>query len=207
MRDTGPRCKQCQRFSMKLCSRPPGKCRWERATAAASKFSVRRTPSSRVSQYGLQLIEKQKAKAIYGVMERQFRNYYREATRLEGKTGDNLLALLESRFDNVVFRLGFAHSRAQARQNINHGHFTINGSRVNVPSYHLKPGDQIKWREKSIKSPLFAGISEEASGANLPDWLKRSGDSKDGQIVGQPVGVAADLNLTPSLIVEYYSRR
>ena len=190
---------------MKLCSRPPGKCAWERASSK-HKFPVRRSPG-RSSEYSLQLIEKQKAKAIYGIMERQFRNYYREAARRKGATGNVLISILESRLDNIVFRLGFANSRAQARQCVTHGHFVVNSRKVNIPSFQVKPGDEIKWSPKALKSKLFENLSKNASGANIPNWLKRDGELKSGQVITIPAEAPDDLQLATRLIVEYYSRR
>lgn len=190
---------------MKLCNRPSGKCAWERATSK-HKFSQRRSPG-RSSEFAQQLLEKQKAKAIYGIVERQFRNYYREAARRQGATGNVLISILESRLDNIVFRLGFANSRAQARQNVSHGHFIVNGRKVNIPSYQVKPGDEIKWSPKALKSKMFENLSKNAGGANIPDWLKRDGELKSGQVITIPEEAPEDLQLATRLIVEYYSRR
>lgn len=204
MKLLGPTCKNCRRFEVKLCGRPPGKCAWEKRASRFSKFGA---PSRRNSQYRLQLIEKQKAKFIYNITERQFRNYYRNAARQRGVTGDILLSLLESRFDNVIFRLGFAKSRAQARQNVTHGHYRLNGRKLNLPACQVKAGDTIEWRDKTLAGAMFEGVKESMQSARLPDWLKRDGESKKGEVVAAPYRQDEAVPLKTSLIVEYYSRR
>ena len=160
-----------------------------------------------MSQYGLQLAEKQKAKFIYGVSERQFRNYYDEAARRQGITGDVLMLLLEGRLDNVVYRLGFSITRKQARQAVNHGHFQVNDKKVDIPTYQISAGDRISWREKSQKGTLFEAVQEQMRGVEVPVWLKREGDGKQGEVIAMPTGRPEDIDVDTRMIVEYYSRR
>jgi len=206
-RYTGPICKNCRRFGMKLCSKPAGKCAWERRKSAPGDKSTQQR-RRRISEYGTQLREKQKARAIYGVLERQFRNYYKKATRLQGVTGDRLLQLLESRLDNVVYRLGFADSRRQSRQIVNHGHIQVNGKKVNIPSYQVKAGDRISWREQSKKTGLFEIVSN-GMGANsiIPSWLNVDSDKAVGEVVSMPRTSDVELTIDTRQIVEYYSRK
>jgi small subunit ribosomal protein S4 len=192
---------------MKLCSKPAGKCAWERRKSAPGDKSTQQR-RRRISEYGTQLREKQKARAIYGVLERQFRNYYKKATRLEGVTGDRLLQLLESRLDNVVYRLGFADSRPQSRQIVGHGHIQVNGKKVNIPSYQVKAGDRISWREQSKKTGLFEIVSN-GMGANsiIPSWLNVDSDKAVGEVVSLPRSSDVELTIDTRQIVEYYSRK
>jgi small subunit ribosomal protein S4 len=192
---------------MKLCSKPSGKCAWERRKSAPGDKSTQQR-RRRISEYGTQLREKQKAKAIYGVLERQFRNYYKKASRLEGVTGDRLLQLLESRLDNVVYRLGFADSRPQSRQIVGHGHVQVNGKKVNIPSYQVKPGDRISWRDQSKKTGLFEIVSN-GMGANsvIPSWLNVDSDKAVGEVVALPKTSDVELSIDTRQIVEYYSRK
>ena len=192
---------------MKLCSRPAGKCAWERRKSSPGDKSTQQR-RRRISEYGTQLREKQKARAIYGVLERQFRNYYKKASRLKGVTGDRLLQLLESRLDNVVYRLGFADSRPQARQIVGHGHIKVNGKKVNIPSYQIKAGDRISWREKSKSTGLFDIVSA-GMGSNsiVPGWLNVDSDKAIGEVVTLPKPSDVELTIDTRQIVEYYSRR
>ncbi|MDA0596006.1 MAG: 30S ribosomal protein S4 [Chloroflexi bacterium] len=206
-RYTGPKCKNCRRFGMKLCSKPSGKCAWERRKSAPGDKSTQQR-RGRISEYGNQLREKQKARAIYGVLERQFSNYYKKASRLEGVTGDRLLQLLESRLDNVVYRLGFADSRPQSRQIVGHGHIQVNGKKVNIPSYQVKAGDRISWREQSRKTGLFEIVSN-GMGANsvIPSWLNVDSDKAVGEVVTLPKSSDVELSIDTRQIVEFYSRK
>jgi small subunit ribosomal protein S4 len=160
----------------------------------------------RQSEYALQLREKQKARRIYGVLERQFQRYFREAERRKGLTGANLLAILESRLDNVVYRLGFADSRAQARQLVCHGHFNCNGQRADIPSMLMKPGDVISVREQSRKLTYFKDRAKELERKVVPDWMSLDALSMSGRILNLPSREEIDLPLNERLIVEYYSR-
>lgn len=158
------------------------------------------------SEYGLQLREKQKAKRIYGVMERQFRRYFKEADRRKGVTGEVLLQLLESRLDNVVYRLGLARSRPEARQLINHGHFQVNGRKVDIPSYLIRPGDVIAVRESRKKLPVFKQIAEASDRQGTVDWLSVDLEKLEGRVIRLPGREEIDVPLAEHLIVELYSR-
>lgn len=159
------------------------------------------------SEYALQLTEKQKVKFVYGMMEKQFRTYYEKADRMPGKTGENLLVMLERRLDNVVYRLGFAKTRREARQLTTHGHFTVNGKRVDIPSYLIKVGDVIEVREKSRSSAKFKGLlGEDAPVVTLPKWLTREKNSLQGTVVAMPAREDIDFPIEEHLIVELYSK-
>ena len=159
------------------------------------------------SEYGTQLREKQKAKFIYGVLEKQFRSYYKLALKREGITGDNLMTILESRLDNVVFRLGFARTRKEARQTVLHGHITVNGHRVDIPSYQVKAGDVIEVRESSRSSAKFAKLTgAEAPVVALPAWLNRETGSLKGVVAKLPERSDIDYEVAEHLIVELYSK-
>ena len=158
------------------------------------------------SEYGLQLNEKQKAKFIYGVLEKQFRKYYVMATKQEGVTGENLLQILESRLDNVVYRLGFGTSRPEARQLVLHGHFTVNGKKVNIPSYLVKAGDVIEIREKSKSLTRYKDILEATNGRLVPEWLEADKDALKGTVKQLPTREIIDVPVDEMLIVELYSK-
>jgi small subunit ribosomal protein S4 len=160
----------------------------------------------RVSAYGQQLREKQKLRRIYGVFENQFRRYYREASRREGITGTNLLVILESRLDNIVYRLGFASSRAQARQLVGHGHFDVNGQRCDIPSALLKEGDVVSIHPSSRSLPYFRTISEEMAEHAVPTWLSLDPVDGAGRVVNYPSRDEIDSAVNEQLVVEYYSR-
>jgi small subunit ribosomal protein S4 len=160
----------------------------------------------RDSAYAAQLREKQRARRIYGVLERQFRRYYREAVRRKGMTGANLLAILESRLDNVVYRLGLASSRTQARQLISHGHFDVNGQRCNIASALLSPGDVISIHPASRDLTYFRGLGESFSAQNMPPWLSLDPVDMSGRMVEYPTRDQIPLDLNEQLIVEFYSR-
>ena len=159
------------------------------------------------SEYALQLTEKQKVKFVYGMLEKQFRSYYEKATRLQGKAGENLLMLCERRLDNVVYRLGFAQTRRQARQLATHGHFTVNGQRVDIPSFQVKVGDVIEVREKSRSSVMFKKLTgEDAAVVNVPKWLESAKGSLRGTVVAMPARDDIDFPVEEHLIVELYSK-
>ena len=160
----------------------------------------------KVSEYGLQLKEKQKAKFIYGVLERQFRNYYEKAKTMPGVTGENLLLLLERRIDNVVFRLGFANTRRQARQIVRHGHITVNGKRVDIPSALIKVGDTIEVCEKSQSNEFFKMIKETNNALSAPAWLESDQATLKGSVVRFPSRDEIDVPVNEQSIVELYSR-
>ena len=161
----------------------------------------------RLSPYGLQLREKQKARFLYGILERQFRNYYDKASKDIGSTGDSLLILLEKRFDNVMYRTGMFNTRRQARQAVNHGHFLINDKKVNIPSYEIKVGDKISWKEKSKKSSLFEIATSNTKNNDAAKWLSLDKNELSVQINNLPSASDAELEIDTRQIVEYYSRR
>ena len=160
----------------------------------------------KVSEYGLQLREKQKAKFIYGVLEKPFRNLYAKAEQQKGLTGPNLMTLLELRLDNVIFRLGFARTRREARQLVTHGHFTVNGKKVDVPSYRIKPGDVVAVSETSKKSPKFAQIIEQTNGRIVPLWLDVNKEAMTAKVTREFNRDELDYEIAEHLIIELYSK-
>ena len=178
------------------------------AVLGYSKSTKRQPKQTRrkQSEYGMQLAEKQKVKFIYGVLEKQFRAYYEKADRKQGITGEILLQELERRLDNVVFRMGFANTRREARQLVTHGHFTVNGRRVNIPSFQVKPGDVIAVREKSRSSAKFKTLLEENGKKQCPKWIDKAKDSFEGKIVAMPARDDIDYDVAEHLIVELYSK-
>ncbi|HEB65266.1 MAG TPA: 30S ribosomal protein S4 [Chloroflexi bacterium] len=210
-RYTGPVCKLCRREGEKLflkgarCFSP--KCSFERRSYGPGQHGrsamFRR---NRQSDFARQLRAKQKARRVYGVLERQFRRYYETALQRRGLTGDNLLQILESRLDNVVYRLGFAASRAEARQLVTHGHFNVNGRRTDVPSMLLSPGDVVEVREGSRKRKYFKELPSLAEQRSAPAWLMRDVNALSGSVLRLPERAEIDGNLNEQLIVEYYSR-
>ncbi|RME65769.1 MAG: 30S ribosomal protein S4 [Caldilineae bacterium] len=204
-------CKLCRREGQKLflkgerCLGP--KCAVERRAYPPGEHGRRAAMRRKVSDYGMQLREKQKARRMYGVLERQFRRYFAEASRRKGLTGQTLLAILESRLDNVVYRLGFADSRAQARQLVRHGHFAVNGQKTDIPSFLVSPGDVISVRENSRGTTYFkerAQILESSS--NPPSWLSLDVVNMSGSVLSEPTREEIAVPLNEQLIVEYYSR-
>jgi|SRR5688572_14553646 len=213
-----PVCKLCRREGEKLylkgerCFTP--KCSFEKRSFAPGQHGRTGSRSGgggssmgRASDFARQLRAKQKARRIYGVLERQFRRYYDTAITRRGLTGLNLLQILESRLDNVVFRLGFASSRAQARVLVAHGHFVVNGRRADVPSMLLSEGDSVAIRETSSKLTYFKDLNVYAEKRNAPSWLNRDLKSMNGSVGRMPERVEIDGSLDEQLIVEYYSRR
>ena len=173
--------------------------------ARQSKRKAQRT-QRKVSEYGLQLKEKQKAKFIYGVLERQFRNYYEKAKTMQGVTGENLLILLERRIDNVIFRLGFANTRRQARQIVRHGHITVNGKRLDIPSALVKVGDVVEVCEKSQSNELFKMLKETNNALSAPAWLESDQANLKGNVVRFPSRDEIDVPINEQSIIELYSR-
>lgn len=178
------------------------------AVLGYSKSTKRQPKQSRrkQSEYGMQLNEKQKVKFIYGVLEKQFHAYYEKAERKQGITGEILLQELERRLDNVVFRMGFANTRREARQLVNHGHFTVNGKRVNIPSFQVKPGDVVAVCEKSRTTTKFKSLLEENGKKACPKWIEKANDSFEGKIVAMPARDDIDYDVAEHLIVELYSK-
>lgn len=181
------------------------------ATLGYAKKNTNRNPKGQMrrkqSEYGMQLNEKQKVKFIYGMLEKQFRSYYEKAVKMPGKSGENLLVLCERRLDNVVFHLGFAATRRQARQLVNHGHFTVDGKKVDIPSYQVKPGQVIAVREKSKSSSLFQRLTgEDAPFITTPAWMEKDANELKGTILRMPTREDIDYPVEEHLIVELYSK-
>ena len=170
-----------------------------------SKRELKRA-NKKMSEYGIQLREKQKAKFIYGVLEKPFRNYYKKADRMKGQTGTNLMVILESRLDNVVFRLGFARTRKEARQIVDHKHVLVNGKQVNIPSYLVKAGDVIEIKENKKGSQRYKEILEATAGNMVPEWLEADAENLRGTVKELPNREAIDVPVDEMLIVELYSK-
>ena len=206
-RYTGPVCRLCRRQGEKLmlkgdrCLTP--KCALERRSYPPGQRRMRRR---RVSERGIQLREKQKARHIYGVLERQFRRCFAEAERRPGLTGENLLRILEMRLDNVVYRLGFADSRRQARQVVRHGHITLNGRKTDIPSCMVKPGGLVAWKEGSTKLEYYKRVAREIQGKTIPSWLSLDLQTLTGRVLSPPERSDIDNTIQEQTIVEYYSR-
>ena len=171
---------------------------------ASTRHQVRN--SRKKSEYGLQLTEKQKAKFIYGVLEKPFRNYFAKASQMKGQTGYNLMVMLETRLDNIVFRLGFARTRKEARQLVDHKHITVNGKLVHVPSYQVKVGDVIEVREKYKTTQRHKDIFETAGGRTVPEWLEADQENLKGEVKALPLREQIDVPVIEMLIVELYSK-
>jgi small subunit ribosomal protein S4 len=204
---TGSVCRLCRREGVKLYLKGDrcysDKCAFTRRPVAPGQHGQRRR---KASEYGIQLREKQKARRIYGVLEKQFGRYYNRAERMKGITGENLLQLLERRLDNVVFRLGFADSRAQARQFVLHGHITVNGSRVNIPSYLVNEGDTIAIKQKSATEIEQFKALREGEGKTVVPWLQVDYEKLEGTVSALPAREDIDVQIQEHLIVELYSR-
>ena len=199
-------CRMCRREGQKLFlkgDRCYTKCALENRSYPPGQHGQGRSKSS---EYGQQLRETQKAKRYYGVLESQFRSYYEMAERRQGKTGENLLSILECRLDNVVYRLGFAMSRAEARQMVSHGHFTVNGRKVNIPSYQVKPGMVITLKESSRGLEKIKANIEANSSRPAPKWLEYDANNQIAKVVGVPARDDIDLPIEEHLIVELYSK-
>ena len=204
-RYTDANCKLCRREGQKLFLKGErcysSKCAIERRNYAPGQHGQAR---KKQSEYGFQLREKQKAKRFYGVPETQFRNLFEKAAKKQGKTGENLMIFLETRLDNVVFRLGFAASRKEARQLVTHGHFTVNGKKADIPSMEVKAGDVIKVKERSVSSPKFKEIKEMS--ITVPSWMTVDVDKLEGKVVAMPRREDIDTPIAEHLIVELYSK-
>ena len=179
------------------------KCAFERRPSPPGQHGIRRR---KVSEFGIQLREKQKMRRVYGILERQFKNYFAEAEGRPGVTGENLLRLLETRLDNTVYRMGFASSRSQARQMVLHGHFSVNGRRVNIPSLQIRPDDVVEVRESRRKRTPFQNAAETMSAAQVPDWVHVEPDKLRGTTAYPPRRDQMPAELNEQLVVEYYSR-
>lgn len=209
-RNIGAACKLCRREGEKLflkgdrCSSP--KCAFERRPYPGGQHGPQAQFRRKESDYGRQLRAKQKARRVYGVMERQFRRYFAAASQQRGMTGANLLTMLESRLDSVVFRLGFASSRAQARQLVRHGHFDVNGHKVDVPSYLVQLGDVVSVRASSRQNAFFRTLVEDLEHRAAPEWLTRDDEALSGRVLALPARADVSADIQEQLIVEYYSR-
>ena len=201
-------CRQCRREGIKLF------LKGDRCYSAKCAITKRHTPpgqhgqarAKKPSEYGLQLREKQKCRRAYGVLESQFRKYYDMAANMRGVTGDNMLSLLERRLDNVAFRLGFGNSRAMARQLVTHGHILVDGKKVDIPSYLVKPGQVISVRSKSRDMQHLKELREQGSKNTIPKWLELDAENLSGKVMALPQRDDIDLTLEEHLIVEFYSR-
>ncbi|MSQ41442.1 MAG: 30S ribosomal protein S4 [Dehalococcoidia bacterium] len=200
-RYTGPRCRKCRRYGVSLCGKT--RCAFTRRQAPPGPRSMRRR---KVSDRGLQLIEKQKVRFAYGLMERQFRHYYDRASRGSGVTGEEMMKLLERRLDNVVYRLGFGSSRQQARQLVCHGHIAVNGTKLDIPSAAVKVGVEIGFTERGKRSTYHDILREEIKSRAAPGWLELNPEALVGRVVGDPGPGDYEPYFNPNAIVEYYSR-
>lgn len=207
-RYTGAVCRLCRREGQKLFLKGErcytGKCAIERRAYAPGQHGQAR--NKKASEYGKQLRTKQFARRYYGVLEGQFRHYFELATKMDGQAGENLLRILESRLDNVVYRLGFAASRAEARQLVTHGHFTVNGRKVNIPSYLVKPGQVVAIKEGSRQLDKIKGIIEANSSRPVPQWLDLDRSKMEAKVVALANREDIDLPIEETLIVELYSK-
>lgn len=201
MRYTGPKVKKARRLGFVFT--PKDARILQKRNYAPGEHGQGR---SRLSEYGMQLREKQKAKINYGVMERQFIRYFDKAHKQPGVTGDNLLRFLELRLDNIVFRLGFAETRAQARQLVNHGFFEVNGKKVDIPSYATKPGDTVKVRASKVKSKYMEVQKEKLKGVTTQEWVELQAAELAGKVLSSPTPEQIDNIINTQLIVEHYSR-
>ena len=206
-RYTGPNCKQCRREGCKLylkgerCTN--GKCAFDHRSAAPGQHGAAR---KKVGEYGKQLREKQKARRYYGVLEKQFRHYYDMAEKMEGITGTNLLILLERRLDNVIYRMGMAESRKEARQLVLHAHFTLNGKKVTIPSILIKAGDVIAVKESSKENAKIKALTEALATKTSPKWIEKDAANLTAKIVALPARDDIDFEFDEQLIVELYSK-
>ena len=206
-RYTGPACKLCRREGKKLYLKgercTSGKCAFERRSTAPGQHGAAK---KKMGEYGVQLREKQTTRRYYGVLEKQFKNYYEEAARKEGMTGENLLVLLERRLDNTVFRMGLAESHREARQLVLHAHFTLNGKKVNIPSILVKPGDVISVKESSRDSAKIKALAEALESKTAPKWLDVDKTNLTAKVVSFPAREDIDFEFNEQLIVELYSK-
>ena len=206
-RYTGPACKLCRREGKKLYLKgercTSGKCALERRNTAPGQHGAAK---KKMGEYGMQLREKQTTRRYYGVLERQFKNYYEEAARKEGMTGENLLILLERRLDNTVFRMGLAESHREARQLVLHAHFTLNGKKVNIPSILVKPGDVISVKESSRDSAKIKGLAEALESKTAPKWLDVDKTNATAKVLAIPTREDVDFPFEEQLIIELYSK-
>jgi len=206
-RYTGPVCRLCRREGQKLFLKGD-RCYGDKCSVARRPYppGIHGQGRHKISEYGQQLREKQKCKRVYGVLERQFTRYFDMAERKPGVTGENLLQILESRLDNVVYRLGFASSRAEARQLVRHRHFTVNGRIVSLPSYRVRPGDVVAVKESSRSLNKFVEAAEEMSQRIIPEWLDLNVEAMEGRVLSLPTRDQIDTDVQEQVVVELYSR-
>ena len=206
-RYTGAVCRLCRREGMKLYLKGD-RCYTDKCSIARRNYAPGQHGQSRkkMSNYGLQLREKQKVRRIYGILENQFRLYFEKAERIKGVTGENLLRLLEQRLDNVVFRMGFGDSRNEARQLVRHGHFTVNGKKVDIPSYQIELNDLIAVKAGSKSSDKFKELAEAAAAKTAPQWLSVNAEMMEARVISLPVREDIDMPIEEHLIVELYSK-
>ncbi len=208
-RYTEPVCRICRREGTKLYFKGErcytDKCAIDRRTYAPGSHGQSQG-RRRTSEFGMQMREKQKARRMYGVLEGQFRGYYETAARRKGITGETLLQMLETRLDNVVYRLGYGSSRPEARQLVKHGHFTVNGRRVDIPSYALRIGDMVAINDKKASSPKFKELLESAESKTVVAWLERDTERRIGKVLRVPARDEIDAPVNEQLIIEFYSR-
>ncbi len=197
-----PTCKMCRREGVSLCGKE--RCAVKRRNYPPGAHGQGRRP--RLTAYGVQLREKQKAKRFYNVMEKQFSNYFKKASKSKGNTGEVLVRLLEERLDNVIYRLGFAKTRRQARQMVNHGFFQINGKKVDIPSYQVKVGDEITIKDSKTEKGIFHELDNRLNKQETPGWLYIDAGSKTGKVTSHPEDNDLKQIFDPKLIVEFYSR-
>lgn len=204
---TGAVCRLCRREGTKLYLKGD-RCYTDKCAIARRSYAPGQHGQSRkkVSNYGLQLREKQKVRRIYGILEKQFRLYFEKAERMKGVTGENLLRLLELRLDNVVYRMGFGDSRTEARQLVRHGHFTVNGRKVNIPSYQVAINDLIAVKANSKNSEKFKELAEAAAAKNPPQWLSVNAEMMEARVISLPAREDIDMPIEEHLIVELYSK-
>lgn len=200
-RYTGPKCRKCRRYGVSLCG--TAKCALLRRQNPPGPRPTRRR---KISDRGQQLIEKQKVRYAYGLMEAQFRRYYDRATRREGVAGHNLMRLLEERLDNVVYRLGFAATRAQARQVVTHGLIAVDGKKLSIPSARVRQGQEVTFTERGQRSGFFALLKEDIKGRDVPSWLEVDRAAVAGRMTGEPGPGDWDPHFNPNAVIEWYSR-
>lgn len=204
---TGPACRQCRREGVKMFLKGDrcfsDKCAIVRRNTVPGQHGAAR---KMMKEYGLQLREKQKAKRYYGILEKQFSNYFKKADAAQGMTGENLLMLIERRLDNVIYRMGYAESRREARQLVRHNHFRINGNKANIPSMLVKLGDEISVKEKSVSLPKFKTLIENIDNKKAPKWLEVNRDNHTAKVVALPQRDDVDFEIEEHLIVELYSK-
>lgn len=200
-RYTGPKCRKCRRYGVSLCGK--AKCALVRRQNPPGPRPTRRR---KISDRGQQLIEKQKVRFAYGLMESQFRRYYDRAHRRGGVTGNNLMQFLEERLDNVVYRMGFGGTRAQARQIVTHGLISVDGKKLSIPSARVRPGQEISFTDRGKKSNFYAIVKEEIQGRDVPGWLQVDRDQMSGRMLGEPGPGDWEAHFNPNAVIEYYSR-